>query len=147
MKRGVGLDRLAAAAWASRRTGYRISHSVVSYWERRRLLRPQNPGRRIPACYTVPDLIRLEVVSTLRRDGASLQRVGRALRELRRLLPRLVDRASTWRLAVDSRGHVVRFEDGERLLELTASAGQLAVFNVADIAREARAAIAWAATA
>jgi DNA-binding transcriptional MerR regulator len=120
---------------------------VVSYWERLRLLRPQNPGRRIPACYTVSDLIRLEVVCTLRRDGASLKRVGRALRDLSRLLPLLMTRPGARRLAVAPQGHVVHFEDANTLLELSASAGQLAVFNIADIAREARAAIAWAAAA
>lgn len=141
-KRSQGLHRLAAAAWVSRRTGYRVAHSVLRYWESRRLLRVQNPGRRTPACYDVSDLIRLEVVCTLRRDGASLQRIGRALRELTKLIPDILKRPGAWRLAVDARGNVVRIEGEQTLLELTTrTPGQLAVFDAAEIAREARTAL------
>ena len=53
----VGLNRLEAAEWVRRHTGYALWNTTLRNWERFGFLRNQTPGRRNPACYTVPDLV------------------------------------------------------------------------------------------
>jgi hypothetical protein len=140
----VGLNRIEASVWVSRRSGYTVPHTSLRNWERCGLLRHQHPGRRAPCAYGVPDLIAAATIGALRRDGASLQRVRHALRELRHLLPDILDKPGTWHLAVDGRGHVVHVEGTETLLELSSRPRQiqsqtLTLFDAGAIAREARA--------
>ena len=140
----LGLNRLEAAEWVRRHTGYALWNTTLRNWERFGLLRNQTPGRRNPACYTVPDLVAAAVVSTLRRDGASLRRVRAAHRALARLLPDILNRPGEWRLAVDSAGHVHCIANASTLLELTKKPGQLSVFHAGELVRRARAAVAKA---
>lgn len=136
----LGLNRLEAAAWVTKRTRFRVEHSTLRDWERGGLLRNQRPGRRMPCIYGVTDLIRAEILATLRRDGASLQRIKRALRALAHLIPEVIDRPGSWHLAVTPLGDVVRIEDGATVLELTSrTPGQYLFFDAAEIARRARA--------
>src|SRR5438128_1700442 len=89
---GVGLNRLEAAAWVTDQAGYSVPVASLRNWECAGLLRAQHPGRRVPCAYGIPELIAAAAVATLRRDGASLRRVRRAIRALRRLIPDLADR-------------------------------------------------------
>ena len=139
----LGLNRLEAAAWVTRRTRFAVLHTTLRDWERGGLLRNQKPGRRLPCAYGVPDLIAAEVIATLRRDGAPLQRIKRARHELSRLIPDILDRPGVWRLAVTPKGDVVRLEDGATVLELTGKTpGQYLFLDAGEIAREAHAALA-----
>src|SRR5437870_89163 len=110
-----GLSRTEAAAWVTRRTRYRVAMTTLRNWERSGLLRNQLPGKRVPCAYGIGELIAAEILAMLRRDGASLQRVRRALRELARLIPDILRRPGSWRLAVDGSGQVVRVEDSTTL--------------------------------
>lgn len=144
MSQPTGLHRKDAAAFVSKQAAYHVPEPTLRFWEARGLLRDQNPGHRAPCSYGVPELIGAATIAALRRDGASLQRVRRALRELRRLIPDILEHPGTWRLAVDGRGQVVRVEDSTTLLELTGETpGQLTVtiFDAGAFATEARAVI------
>src|SRR5262245_13728183 len=136
-----GLSRTEAARWVTRRTHYSVAHASLRNWERGGLLREQRPGRRVPCSYRVPELIRAEVIAVLRRDGASLKRVRRALRALARLIPNILERRGDWRLAVDGAGELVRLESAQTLLALIETLGQpavtLTVFDADAIARDA----------
>lgn len=144
----IGLNRLEAAAWVARRTGFPVLHTTLRNWERAGLLRNQQPGRRLPCAYGVADLIRAEILATLRRDGAPLQRIKRALRALRALIPDVIERPGAWRLAVTPAGDVVRIEDATTVLELTTrTPGQYLFLDAAEIARAAGAAVARVAAA
>ena len=143
-----GLNRREAAAWVTRRTGARVDHTTLRNWERGGLLRNQRPGRRSPCAYNVADLIRAEILATLRRDGAPLQRIKRALRELRTLILDVIDRPGAWRIAVTPAGDVVRIEDRTTVLELTTrTPGQYLFLDVAEIARAAGVAVRRTAAA
>jgi hypothetical protein len=80
------------------------------------------------------------MLCALRFEGASLQRLRKAFRELARIMPGIADAPPEWRLAVRPSGEVVRVESDLELLELTRKPGQLAaVLDAGEIAREARA--------
>lgn len=132
----IGLNRKQAAAWVSAATGYEVSPELVRYWELGGgLLRRQRPGPRVPAVYHRDDLLRLRLIAELRREGAPLQRIRRAVRELRALFPRLRDHPpDSWELAVLSNGDVVKLE-GQRLTDLTRRPGQTGWLYIID-ARE-----------
>lgn len=133
----TGLSRVHAAAFVSDRIGRRVPFPTLQHWERTGLLRRQAPGRRRPSCYTIADLVRLEAIATLRRDGVSLQRVRRGVRELVKLIPNILDRPGDWRLAVTGSGEVVRLENPDTVLQLTRQPGQLAILDGADLVRAA----------
>lgn len=76
----------------------------------------------MPAAYRVDDLVRLRLIAELRREGAPLQRIRRAVRSLLALFPELRDRPGSWRLAVLASGDVVRIEGD--LFDLTRQPGQ-----------------------
>ena len=122
----IGLNRTEAARWVSRVTGTKpvLDSAYLAYWESRGLLRKQSPGRRRPASYGVNDLLRVRLIVELRREGAPLQRIGRAVRALAKLAPEVLDYPARWRLAVDARGDVHRITDGNQLLALTNKPGQ-----------------------
>lgn len=124
-----------------------MSSATLRYWEAIGLLRRQRPGHRVPSCYGIHDLVRLRILAELRRDGAPLQRVRKALRELQRLLPGVLDKPGAWQLAVTSKGQVVRIENDQQLLDLTRRPGQLvwALFEIGSYISDARAAIEGAA--
>ncbi|MDE0138391.1 MAG: MerR family transcriptional regulator [bacterium] len=71
---------------ASRLTG--ATHSQLRYWDKLRLVQPSiqstdgRPGKRRK--YSFRDLVMLRVVVTLKSNGLSLQRIGRAWNYLRR---------------------------------------------------------------
>ena len=71
---------------ASRLTG--ATHSQLRYWDRQRIVEPSiqrtngRPGRRRK--YSFQDLVMLRVVVTLKKNGMSVQRIGRAWSYLRR---------------------------------------------------------------
>jgi len=127
-----GLDRRQAAQWASRVTGYEVGDTTVRYWEERGLLRRQRPGNRRPASYGLPDLIQLRLLVELRREGAPLQRIRRALEELGRLFPELKDRPGSWTLAVTASGSIALVTGAEELVELSRRPGQSGWFYLID---------------
>jgi len=137
----LGLDRTRAAEWATRATGYAVSEATLRHWERRALLRPQQPGHRVPCLYRLDDLVRLSALAILRRDGASLQRITRAMRSLRHFLPEIEPHPGAWRLAVVASGDVVRIENDRQALELTRQPGQIAFLDAGALKAEAQAAI------
>lgn len=141
--RTIGLSRRAVAEFISERTGYRVPHTVLHFWEETGLLpsRGRGAGRWTPALYDVRDIVRACIVAELRRSGASLQRIRIAVRWLGRNLPELEERPGSWRLAVTSSGDVVRIESDAHLLELTRTPGQITLFNAAELLAAARAAI------
>lgn len=143
----TGLHRRAAAAWITRRTGYRLTDMALLSWERSGLLPRQDPGRRRPARYGVGELVTAACIAELRRNGAPLQRVRKALAALRRLLPDIAARPGAWRLAVTSRGDVVHITREKDLLELTRRPGQYvsSVLDAGGYAEEARKAVTRAA--
>ena len=108
---------------ASRLTG--ATQSQLRYWDKLRLVQPSiqgtrgRPGRRRK--YSFRDLVMLRVVVTLKKNGMSLQRIGRAWNYLRRqgVDPRDV------RLTTDG-ASIFSVEDGS-LLDLLQE-GQLAFF-------------------
>ena len=149
MRTTLGLPRTDAAAFVSRRVGRRLLERTLRHWEGHGLLTPLKPplggrGRFRPTLYRVPDLLAAEVLATLRIEGASLQRVRAAFHTLSELFPDVLAMPGEWRLAVTLSGDVVRFHrcttDAE-LVSLVKRPGQLAVFNVGTLAREARAAV------
>lgn len=136
-----GLSRTDAAAFVTRRTGHRVTHTVLAYWETQGLLPRvgRGRGRWTPAHYTVRELVAAEVVATLRRDGAPLQRVKKARGALLRLMPDLENRPGEWRLAVTAAGDVVRVEGLEQLMELsTRSPGQMLLVNAGELVAAAQ---------
>lgn len=78
---------------------------------------------RSPASYRVDDLLRLRIVAELRREGAPLQRIRKAIRNLVALFPEMHNRPGSWRLAVLANGDVVRIGDRD-LFDLTRQPGQ-----------------------
>jgi len=119
----VGLNRKQAAQWVSKATGCAVYPELVRYWEAVGLLRRQRPGCRVPAEYRIDDLVRLRLIAELRREGAPLQRIRRAVRNLRTLFPELRDRPGAWHLAVLGDGRVVHIE-GQNLFDLARRPGQ-----------------------
>ena len=138
MSRMVGIDRNEAAAWAYDTTGYLVTEQTLRYWERQGVLRAQRPGRRNPCSYGLDDLVKLRAVTELRRDGAPLQRVRKALRWLAVHLPDIKARPGAWRLAVTSTGEVVRIESDKQVLQLSRQGGQLAFLDAGLFVREAK---------
>lgn len=121
----TGMHRLEAAAWVSERTDYPVTESVLRFWEAGGILREKHPGRRRPAIYGVHELVAACVVADLRRNGAPLQRVRRALHNLKRFLPDIAEKpAGAWRLAVLPNGDLVHLERDASVLRLTGQAGQ-----------------------
>lgn len=108
---------------ASRLTG--ATHSQLRYWDKLRLVQPSiqstdgRPGKRRK--YSFRDLVMLRVVVTLKANGLSLQRIGRAWNYLRRqgVDPRDV------KLVTD--GGTVFSVETDNLLDLLQE-GQLAFF-------------------
>jgi DNA-binding transcriptional MerR regulator len=136
-----GIARLEAARFLTRRIGYKVIERTLRYWEQHGLLAPKyGGGRGIRTIYRLSDIVAASVVVTLRRDGASLQRVRRAMVHLRRLIPSIIDAPHAWRLAVTGAGEVVRIENNGTLLELTNQPGQVAlsIINVGALAEDAR---------
>ena len=77
-----------------------------------------------------------------------MQRIKRALRELRTLILDVIDRPGAWRIAVTPAGDVVRIEDRTTVLELTTrTPGQYLFLDVAEIARAAGVAVRRTAAA
>jgi hypothetical protein len=86
--------------------------------------------------------VRVEVVAALRRDGATVPRVRRAVRELVRYVPQIAIRPGDWRVAVTGRGNIVRLDSDPRtLLELTRQPGQLAILDAGAMVRAAQDAV------
>jgi len=135
------LSRTDAAAFVSRRTGRRVVHTVLAYWESQGLLPRvgRGRGRWTPALYTVRELVAAEIVARLRRDGASLQRVKRAKAALLRLMPELEGRHGSCSLAVTPSGDVVRAESIEQLMEIsTNTPGQMLLLDAGELVKAAR---------
>lgn len=134
----TGLDRHQAAAWASETTSYTVTEQTIRYWERQGVLRRQRPGSRVPCSYRLDDLVKLRAVAELRRDGAPLQRVRKALRWLAGHLPEIEARPGAWRLAVTASGEVVRIESDKQVLQLSRQGGQLAFLDAGQFVRDAK---------
>src|SRR5438132_1092966 len=86
------VHRRAAAALISTRARYPVSESVLRFWERQGLLRPDVArcrGPRHPARYSDVDLLAGELIARLRADGQSLHHARRMLRELANTLGRV----------------------------------------------------------
>lgn len=142
-----GMNRIEAAAFVSARTGRRLGHTVLRYWEAVGVLEKRGRGRRTPVRYGVRDLVAACLVAELRATGASLQKVRKAREALRRLWPELDGRPGAHRFAVKPNGELVRVsESGRELTELTRQTGQLAawfmLWDAGSVTREARAAVA-----
>lgn len=137
-----GIDRVRAAALISRRMGRPVAPTTLRYWERVGLLNPIPAlcrGPHHPARYRLSDLVAAEMLCALRFEGVSLQRLRKALEEMARVMPGIVDAPPEWRLAVRPSGEIVRVESDLALLELTRNPGQLAVvLDAGEIARCAR---------
>lgn len=141
------MDRSRAAEWVSKATGYDVSLGSIRYWESGGLLRDQRPGNRVPAEYRVDDLVRLRLIAELRREGAPLQRIRRAVRNLLNLFPELRDRPGAWHLAVLASGDMVHVQGD--LFDLTRRPGQtgwLFLLDARQYVEDAERAVAEAAS-
>lgn len=146
--RTAGLNRKQTAIWCQKVTGYRVTHTTLQYWEQRGLLRKQAPGHRVPASYGVNDLVRVRVLAELRRAGAPLQRMRKALRALAQFLPEILESPGAWNLAVLPNGEIVRIESATQLMEVSRSLGQMgwvAMFDATQYVKDAQSAIEEAA--
>jgi DNA-binding transcriptional MerR regulator len=100
-----GLDRVKAASWATKATGYQVSEVTLRYWERADLLRSRSRGLRVPSTYRLDDLVQLRVLAELRRHGVSLRHFRAAASELSSLIRSKAQPADRW-LAVTPSGDV-----------------------------------------
>ncbi len=115
---------------------------MLRWWEQHHLVRPLLTPGRAPTVYRTTDLVAAQALAVLRRDGAPLQRIRRALRALEGGVPEIIEQPGEWRLAVLTSGDVCRLEDAGRLLELTRRPGQLAVFlNAGELVAAAHTAV------
>jgi len=100
------MTRADAARWVSARLGRRVSQEQLRAWEARGLLDRKRPGRRHPARFDGPDVLRALVVSRLRLlENEPVDRVRRASLQIRDLWPALFWGRSAY--TVDRRGNIV----------------------------------------